>query len=254
MIPPHLFYQMYLSICFKNNTISVGWNLNDSTTSLVGYLTRVTSRLKMSSMLDSSDSTQRRRCRRNSVKRSGQWVELRQWSMYSSFQPRSIINVHSQRSSPVVTTGGSVLFNDALNTFYLRLYGRKEMFYFTTHSTHFIYGYMEGRKEMFYITTHSTHFIYGYMEGRKEMFYLTTHSTYFIYGYMEGRKEMFYLTTHSTHFIYGYMEGRKEMFYLTTHSTHFIYGYMEGRKCFISRRTQHILFTVTWKEGRKCFI
>ena len=45
---------------------------------------------------------------------------------------------------------GNVLFNDALNTFYLRLYGRKEMFYLTTHSTHFIYGYMEGRKEMFY--------------------------------------------------------------------------------------------------------
>ena len=37
---------------------------------------------------------------------------------------------------------GNVLFNDALNTFYLRLYGRKEMFYLTTHSTHFIYGYM----------------------------------------------------------------------------------------------------------------
>ena len=27
-------------------------------------------------------------------------------------------------------------------------------------------------QEMFYLTTHSTHFIYGYMEGRKEMFYL----------------------------------------------------------------------------------
>ena len=36
----------------------------------------------------------------------------------------------------------NVLFNDALNTFYLRLYGRKEMLYLTTHSTHFIYGYM----------------------------------------------------------------------------------------------------------------
>ena len=35
----------------------------------------------------------------------------------------------------------NVLFNDALNTFYLRLY-RKEIFYLTTHSTHFIYGYM----------------------------------------------------------------------------------------------------------------
>ena len=45
---------------------------------------------------------------------------------------------------------GNVLFNDARNTFYLRLYGvghmvkdeRKEMFYLTTHATHFIYGYM----------------------------------------------------------------------------------------------------------------
>ena len=55
---------------------------------------------------------------------------------------------------------------------------------------------------MFYLTTHSTHFIYVYMEGRKEGFYLTTHSTHV---YMEGRKEMFYLTTHATHFIYGYM-------------------------------------------------
>ena len=37
----------------------------------------------------------------------------------------------------------NVLFNDALNTFYLQLYGReREMFYLTTHSTHFIYGYM----------------------------------------------------------------------------------------------------------------
>ena len=41
---------------------------------------------------------------------------------------------------------GNVLFNDALNTFYLRLYGRKEIFYLKTHSTHFIYVYMEGRK------------------------------------------------------------------------------------------------------------
>ena len=26
----------------------------------------------------------------------------------------------------------------------------------------------EGRKERFYLTTHSTHFIYGYMEGKEE--------------------------------------------------------------------------------------
>ena len=58
----------------------------------------------------------------------------------------------------------NVLFNDALNAFYLRLYGReREMFYLTTHSTHFIYGYMGKRERNFYLTTHSTHFIYGYM-------------------------------------------------------------------------------------------
>ena len=35
------------------------------------------------------------------------------------------------------------LFNDALNTFYLRLYGEREfVFNLTMHSTHFIYGYM----------------------------------------------------------------------------------------------------------------
>ena len=51
---------------------------------------------------------------------------------------------------------GNVLFNDTLNTFYLRLYGIEHMV--KDHS------YSEtGRKEMFYLTTHSTHFIYGYM-------------------------------------------------------------------------------------------
>ena len=54
------------------------------------------------------------------------------------------------------------LFNDALNTFYLWLYGKeRKCFYLTTHSTHFIYGYME--RKCFYLTTHSTHFIYSYM-------------------------------------------------------------------------------------------
>ena len=47
---------------------------------------------------------------------------------------------------------------------------------------------LQRTKEMFYLTTHSTHFIHNYM-GRKgnEMFYLTTHSTHFIHNYM-GRK------------------------------------------------------------------
>ena len=61
-----------------------------------------------------------------------------------------------------VTTGrkeGNVSFNDALNTFYLRLYGigplrQREMK---------LAAATEGQKEMFYLTTDSTHFIYGYM-------------------------------------------------------------------------------------------
>ena len=49
----------------------------------------------------------------------------------------------------------NVLFNDALNTFYLRLYGVR----------HMVKDHSDSKKEreMFYLTTHSTHFIYGYM-------------------------------------------------------------------------------------------
>ena len=41
---------------------------------------------------------------------------------------------------------GNVLFKGILSTFYLRSYGRKEMFYLKAYSAHVIYGYMEGRK------------------------------------------------------------------------------------------------------------
>ena len=51
---------------------------------------------------------------------------------------------------------GYVLFNDTLNTFYLRLYASGHMVKYHSDSE-------RGRKEMFYLTTHSTHFIYGYM-------------------------------------------------------------------------------------------
>ena len=70
----------------------------------------------------------------------------------------------------------SVLFNDALNTFYLWLYdvlrhntscGRQVKHRHKQRAT-------SGREEMgwgeFYLTTHLTHFIYGYM-----MSYGTTH-------------------------------------------------------------------------------
>ena len=39
---------------------------------------------------------------------------------------------------------GNVLFNDTLNTFYLRKEEGKEMYYLMTHSTHFIYRRKEG--------------------------------------------------------------------------------------------------------------
>ena len=144
---------------------------------------------------------------------------------------------------------GNVLFNDALNTFYLRLYcigymeGRKEMFYLTTHSTRFIYGYMasdiskDGRKCLFNDALRHMLFtvIWRWSYRRKEMFYLTTHSTHFIYGYMASdisKEERICLFNDLLNTFYlrfygiGHMEGRKEMVYLTTHSTHFIYAYM----------------------------
>ena len=49
---------------------------------------------------------------------------------------------------------GNALFNDALNTFYLRLCGIGEK--------------RKGRKEMLYLMTHSTNFIYGYMVSEKK--------------------------------------------------------------------------------------
>ena len=124
---------------------------------------------------------------------------------------------------------GNVLFNDALNTFYLRLYGIRHII-------------KEGRKEMFYLMMHSTHFIYSYMASdRKEgnVLFNDALNTFYLrlYGIRhivtEGRKEgnvlfndalnTFYLRLYGIRHI---KEGRKEMFYLMLHSTHFIYSYM----------------------------
>ena len=104
-----------------------------------------------------------------------------------------------------------------------------------------------GRKVIFYLTTHSTHFIYGYMASdiygkgphRKEgnILFNDALNTFYLQLYGKGnRKEgnilfndalnTFYLRLYG----FGHMvkdhTGRKEIFYLTTHSTHFIYGYM----------------------------
>ena len=76
----------------------------------------------------------------------------------------------------------------------------------------------EGRKEMFYLTTHSTHFINGYMASD---IWLRT----ILIVRKEGSKEMFYLTTHSTHFIQLY--GVRHM--VKDHSD----SEKEREKCFI---------------------
>ena len=130
----------------------------------------------------------------------------------------------------------------------------------------------EGRKEMFYLTTHSTHFIYGYMASdiwlrtilivREEtcsfrlaarvLLYAPSHrqdSTYhgLCYtsrGALAETRNSSMGPPHRTMIERSYhgatsrseierdreriirLEREREMFYLTTHSTHFIYGYM----------------------------
>ena len=78
---------------------------------------------------------------------------------------------------------GNVLFNDTLNTFYLRLYGRKEGNVLFNDALNTFYLRLYGRKEGNVLFNNT---FYLRLYGRKEMFYLTTHSTRFIYGYMEG--------------------------------------------------------------------
>ena len=59
---------------------------------------------------------------------------------------------------------------------------------------------------MFYLTTHSTRFIYGYMgERERNVLFNDALNTFYLWLYGKERERNFYLTTHSTHFIYGYM-------------------------------------------------
>ena len=57
---------------------------------------------------------------------------------------------------------GTVLFNVALHTFYLRLYWRRTYGKGPLNERGNLLP-PEREREMFYLTTHSTHFIYGYM-------------------------------------------------------------------------------------------
>ena len=79
----------------------------------------------------------------------------------------------------VVWKEGNVLFNDALNTFYLR----KEMFYLMTHSTHFVTVIWKEGNVLFNDALNTFYL-------RKEMFYLMTQLNTF-YLRLYGRKEIF---------------------------------------------------------------
>ena len=99
-----------------------------------------------------------------------------------------------------------------------------------THSLH-PRRQLYGRKEMFYLTTHSTHFIYGYMvsniwseEGRKYLY--------------KDALNTFYLRLYGVrHMVRGKKEGN--VLFNDTLNTFYLWlygvGHMvkEGRKCFI---------------------
>ena len=92
---------------------------------------------------------------------------------------------------------GNVLFNDALNTFYLRLYATNET------------------KEMVYLTMHSTHFIYGYMQPTKRN------------GLFNDALNTFYLQLYATNERNVSFNDALNTFYLRLYATN------ERRKCFI---------------------
>ena len=84
---------------------------------------------------------------------------------------------------------------------------------------------------MFYLTTHSTHFIYGYMGVReRNVLFIDALNTFYLWLYgREREREMFYLTTHSTHFIYGYM-GERERNVLFNDALNTFYLRLYGRE------------------------
>ena len=100
---------------------------------------------------------------------------------------------------------GNVLFSDALNAFYLQLYGKVGSVSFNDSLNTFnmvIWHQSEERKEGNVLFSDALNAFYLRLYGKegKEVFHLTTLSTHFTYGN---------LATHSTHFTYGYM-GRNE--------------------------------------------
>ena len=125
--------------------------------------------------------------------------------------------IHLQQKHIRQSNEGNVLFNNALNTFYLRLYGRKEGNVLINDALNTFYLRLYGRKEGNVLFNDALNTFYLRLYGRNEgnvlfndalnTFYLRLYGVGYMvndHSYSE-RKEMFYLTTHLTHFIYDYM-------------------------------------------------
>ena len=105
------------------------------------------------------------------------------WSQHRDTVTRLVNRLNHFQVTPVSMREDG-LFNNVLNTFYLRKIMVKvwvsEMFYLTTHSTHFIYGYMASdiwlrtilivRKE-----THCRHIGYSYRLSARVLLYAPSH-------------------------------------------------------------------------------
>ena len=80
---------------------------------------------------------------------------------------------------------------------------------------------------MFYLTTHSTHFIYGYMEGRMEGSGVFNDALNTFYLRLYGRKEGSGLFNDALNTFYLWLYGRKEgsVLFNDALNTFFIYGY-----------------------------
>ena len=100
----------------------------------------------------------------------------------------------------VIRKEENVLFNDALNTFYLWLYGRKKMFYLTTHFINTFYLWLygvrhvvkEGRK--CFILGRTQHFLFIVIWKEENVLFNDALNTFYLrlYGVRhvvkEGRK------------------------------------------------------------------
>ena len=143
---------------------------------------------------------------------------------------------HSKTFNTMKERERNVLFNDALNIFYLRLYGVGHMVkdhsdsergnLLPSHGLLFpisrrvlLYAYSHRQDNTYHILCYTSR---GALVGTRNSSLGPPHEglirrpiapwanalplSYVPPPIMkEGRKEMFYLTTHSTHFIYGYM-------------------------------------------------